>query len=38
MIAAGNDRIIHDVGQSMAIGDKTSELVREFVYLGSLVT
>jgi hypothetical protein len=34
MIAAGNDRTIHDVGQSVAIGDKHFEAVKEFVYLG----
>jgi hypothetical protein len=38
MIAAENKRIIRDVGQSMAFGDKTLEVVKEFVYLGSLVT
>jgi hypothetical protein len=38
MIAARNDRTIHDVGQSMAIGDKHFEVVKEFVYLGSLMT
>jgi hypothetical protein len=38
MIAAGNDRTIHDVGQSVAFGDKIFEVVKEFVYLGSLVT
>jgi hypothetical protein len=37
MIAAGNERTIHDVGQSVVFGDKTFELVKEFVYLGSLV-
>jgi hypothetical protein len=34
MIAARNDRMIRDEGQSMAIGDKHSEVVKEFVYLG----
>jgi hypothetical protein len=38
MIAAWNDRTIRDVGQSMAIGDKCFEVVKEFVYLGSLMT
>ena len=38
MIAAGTDRTIRDVGQSVAFGDKTFEVVKEFVYLGSLVT
>jgi hypothetical protein len=33
MIAARNDRTIRDVGQSMAIGDKHFEVVKEFVYL-----
>jgi hypothetical protein len=36
MIAAGNDRTIRDVGQSVAIGDKHFEVVKDFVYLGSL--
>jgi hypothetical protein len=34
MIAARNDRTIHDVGQGVAIGDKHFEVVKEFVYLG----
>jgi hypothetical protein len=38
MIAARNDRTICDVGQSVAIGDKHFEVVKEFVYLGSLMT
>jgi hypothetical protein len=38
MIAARNDTMICDVGQSMAIGDKHFEVVKEFVYLGSLMT
>jgi hypothetical protein len=38
MIAARNDRTIHDVGESVAIGDKHFEVVKEFVYLGSLMT
>jgi hypothetical protein len=36
--AARNDRTIRDVGQSVAIGDKHFEVVKEFVYLGSLMT
>jgi hypothetical protein len=32
MIAAGNDRTIRDVGQSVAIGDKHFDVVKEFVY------
>jgi hypothetical protein len=38
MIAARNEMTIRDVGQSMAIGDKHFEVVKEFVYLGSLMT
>jgi hypothetical protein len=38
LIAARNDRTIRDVGQSVAIGDKHFEVVKEFVYLGSLMT
>jgi hypothetical protein len=38
MIAARNDRTIRNVGQSVAIGDKHFEVVKEFVYLGSLMT
>jgi hypothetical protein len=38
MIAARNDRTIRDVGQSAAIGDKHFEIIKEFVYLGSLMT
>jgi hypothetical protein len=38
MIAVRNDGKIHDVGQSVAIGDKHFEVVKEFVYLGSLMT
>jgi hypothetical protein len=38
MIAARNDRMIRDVGQSVAIGDKHFEVIKEFVYLGSLMT
>jgi hypothetical protein len=43
MIAARNDHMIRDVGQSVAIDDKSRhlprfEVVKEFVYLGSLIT
>jgi hypothetical protein len=38
IITAWNDRMIRDVGQSVAIGDKQFEVVKEFVYLGSLMT
>jgi hypothetical protein len=38
MIAARNDRTIRNVGQSLAIGDKHFEVVKEYVYLGSLMT
>jgi hypothetical protein len=38
MIAARNDTTIRDEGQSVAIGDKHFEVVKEFVYLGSLMT
>jgi hypothetical protein len=38
MIAARNDRTIRDVRQSVAIGNKHFEVVKEFVYLGSLIT
>jgi hypothetical protein len=38
MIAARNDRTIRDVGQSVAIGEQHFEVVKEFVYLGSLMT
>jgi hypothetical protein len=38
MIAARNDRPIRNVGQSVAIGNKHFEVVKEFVYLGSLTT
>jgi hypothetical protein len=38
MIAARNERTIRDVGQSVAIDDKHFEVVKEFVYLGSLMT
>jgi hypothetical protein len=38
MIAARNDRTIHDVEISVAIGDKHFKVVIEFVYLGSLMT
>jgi hypothetical protein len=33
MIAARNDTTIRGVGQSVAIGDKNFEVVKEFVYL-----
>jgi hypothetical protein len=33
MIVAKNDRTIHDVEQSVEIGDKHFEVVKEFVYL-----
>jgi hypothetical protein len=38
MIAARNDRTIRDMGQNVAICDKHFEVVKEFVYLGSLVS
>jgi hypothetical protein len=38
MIAARNDRTIRDVGQRVAIGDKHFEVVKEFLYLGSMMT
>jgi hypothetical protein len=38
MTAARNDRTIRDVGQNVVIGDKHFEVVKEFVYLGSLMT
>jgi hypothetical protein len=39
MILARNDRTIHRVvGQSVAIGDNQFEVIKEFVYLGSLMT
>jgi hypothetical protein len=38
MIVALNDTTIRDVGQSVANGDKHFEVVKEFVYLGSLMT
>jgi hypothetical protein len=38
MIAAGNERTIRDFGQIVAFGDKTFEVVKEFVFLESLVT
>jgi hypothetical protein len=37
-LAALNDRTIRDVGQSVAIGNIHFEIVKEFVYLGSLMT
>jgi hypothetical protein len=33
ILAAQNDRTIRDLGQSVAIGDKHFEVVKEFVYL-----
>jgi hypothetical protein len=33
MIAARNERTVRDVGQSVVIGDKHFEVVKEFVYL-----
>jgi hypothetical protein len=38
MIATRNDGTIRDVGQSVVIGDKDFEVVKEFVYLESLMT
>jgi hypothetical protein len=38
MIAARNDMTIRDLGQNGAIGDKHFEVVKKFVYLGSLMT
>jgi hypothetical protein len=38
MIAARNDGMIRDVGHSLTICDKHFEVVKEFVYLGSLMT
>jgi hypothetical protein len=38
MIAARNDRTIRVMGQSVAIGDNHFEVVKEFEYLGSLMT
>jgi hypothetical protein len=38
MIAARNNRTIRDVGQSVAIGNIHFEVVKEFVYLSSLIT
>jgi hypothetical protein len=38
MFSAQNDRMIRDVGHSVAIGDKHFEVVKEFVYKGSLMT
>jgi hypothetical protein len=38
MIAARNDRTIRDVGQSVIIGGKHFEVVKECVYLGFLMT
>jgi hypothetical protein len=38
MIVAGTETTIRDVGHSMAFGDKSFEIMKEFVYLESLVT
>jgi hypothetical protein len=38
MIEARNNRTIRNIGQSVAIGGKHFEVVKEFVYLGSLMT
>jgi hypothetical protein len=38
MIAARNESMIRDVGQSVVNGDKHFEVVKEYVYLGSLMT
>jgi hypothetical protein len=38
MIAVRNDTTIRDVGLSLAIGDKHFEVVKELVYLESLMT
>jgi hypothetical protein len=38
MIATGTDRLIRDAEQSVAFGDKTFEVIKKIVYLGSLVT
>jgi hypothetical protein len=38
MIAARNDRTSREVGQSLTIGDKHFEVVKDFVYLGSPMT
>jgi hypothetical protein len=39
MIATRNDKTIRDMGQkSVAIGNKHFEVVKKFVYLGSLMT
>jgi hypothetical protein len=38
MISAWNDRTIRDKSQSVVIGDKHFEVVKEFVYLGPLLT
>jgi hypothetical protein len=37
-IAVQNDRTIHDLGQSVAIGDKHFKVIKKCVYLGSLIT
>jgi hypothetical protein len=38
MIANGNERTIREVELSVAFGNKTFEVIKEFVYLGSLMT
>jgi hypothetical protein len=38
IIAARNEKTIRDVGQSVVIGDKHFEVVKEFLYLRSLMT
>jgi hypothetical protein len=38
MIAAGNDREICDVSQSVAFCNKTFAVIEEFVYFGSSLT
>jgi hypothetical protein len=38
MIVTGTDRLIREVEHSVVLGDKTFEVVKEFMYLGSLVT
>jgi hypothetical protein len=38
MIVTRNDRTIRGMGQSVAIGAKNFEVVKEYVYLGSLMT
>jgi hypothetical protein len=38
IIAARNNRTFRDVGKSVTIDDKHFEVVKEFVYLGFLIT